>query len=84
MERFFIRIIYLAIIIAIPLTATRTQAAGVSPDVALSHFAADYGIGDAVADFRLKSVEGRTVSLSDFSGQKGVIIIFTCNHCPFF
>ncbi len=42
-----------------------------------------YGIGDAVANFQLKSLEGRTVSLSDFSNQKGVIVIFTCNHCPF-
>ena len=44
---------------------------------------ADYGIGDVVANFQLKSVEGRMVSLSDFSNQKGVIVIFTCNHCPF-
>jgi len=44
---------------------------------------ADYRIGDAVANFRLKNVNGSMVSLSDFSSQKGVIIIFTCNHCPF-
>ncbi|MPR33326.1 thioredoxin family protein [Salmonirosea aquatica] len=44
---------------------------------------ADYRIGDAVANFRLKNVNGSMVSLSDFSGQKGVIVIFTCNHCPF-
>ncbi len=45
--------------------------------------AADYGIGDIVANFQLRSVDGRTVSLSDFNNQKGVIVVFTCNHCPF-
>jgi len=43
----------------------------------------DYGIGAVVADFQLKSLDGRMVSLSDFSEQKGVIVIFTCSHCPF-
>ncbi len=42
-----------------------------------------YGIGDAVADFRLKNVDGRTVSLADFPKAKGAIVVFTCNHCPF-
>jgi len=42
-----------------------------------------YQIGDAVSSFKLKSVAGNTVSLSDFSGSKGVIVIFTSNHCPF-
>ncbi|WP_373512457.1 thioredoxin family protein, partial [Persicitalea sp.] len=48
-----------------------------------NHANSDYGIGDVVVNFRLKNVEGNTVSLSDFSNQKGVIVIFTCNHCPF-
>jgi peroxiredoxin len=42
-----------------------------------------YAIGDAVSDFRLKNVDNRTVSLNDYRGQKGVIIVFTSNHCPF-
>ncbi|WP_221393945.1 thioredoxin family protein [Dyadobacter sp. NIV53] len=42
-----------------------------------------YEIGDAVANFKLKNVNGNMVSLSDFSGSKGVIVIFTSNHCPF-
>ena len=43
----------------------------------------DYRIGDAVTNFRLKNLNGSMVSLSDFSDQKGVIVVFTCNHCPF-
>ncbi|HCT30632.1 MAG TPA: thioredoxin family protein [Bacteroidales bacterium] len=42
-----------------------------------------YKIGDKVADFKLKNVDGKMVSLSDFSKSKGVILIFTCNHCPY-
>lgn len=42
-----------------------------------------YGIGDAVANFRLKNVDGGMVALSDFRNAKGAIIVFTCNHCPF-
>jgi glutathione peroxidase-family protein len=42
-----------------------------------------YAIGDIVSDFRLKSVEGKMVSMSENRAAKGYIIIFTCNHCPF-
>jgi glutathione peroxidase-family protein len=42
-----------------------------------------YAIGDTVSDFRLKSVEGKMVSMSENRAAKGYIIIFTCNHCPF-
>ncbi len=44
---------------------------------------ANYGPGDTVADFKLKNVDGKFVSLSDFKDAKGVIIIFDCNTCPF-
>ncbi len=42
-----------------------------------------YQIGDAVSNFRLKNVDSRMISLSDYSSQKGVIVVFSCNHCPF-
>lgn len=42
-----------------------------------------YKIGDQVADFRLKNVDGNMVSLSDQKDAKGAIVIFTCNHCPY-
>jgi peroxiredoxin len=44
---------------------------------------AGYGIGDAVSDFKLKNTNGSTVSLSDYAGARGVIVVFTSNHCPF-
>lgn len=39
--------------------------------------------GDQAVSFSLKNVDGRTVALSDYSSQKGVIVVFTCNPCPF-
>ncbi|MDA1197056.1 MAG: thioredoxin family protein [Nanoarchaeota archaeon] len=39
--------------------------------------------GASAPDFSLlNTVDGSTVSLSDFSG-KAVCVIFMCNHCPF-
>lgn len=38
---------------------------------------------DTLVDFRLKNVDGRMISLSDYTEAKGFIIVFTCNHCPF-
>ena len=40
-------------------------------------------VGDKAPDFNLKSTEGKQVSLSGTQGNKGAIIVFTCNHCPF-
>lgn len=42
-----------------------------------------YSVGDIVEDFALINVSGDTISLSDFRDEKGIIVIFTCNHCPF-
>lgn len=42
-----------------------------------------YAIGDALDNFTLRATDGRQVALSDFSSNRGIIIVFTCNHCPF-
>lgn len=44
---------------------------------------AQYKIGDAATDFKLKNVDGKMVSLSNYPSAKGFIVIFTCNHCPY-
>ena len=40
-------------------------------------------VGDKAPDFTLKNVDGKMVSLSDYSDKNGAVIIFTCNHCPY-
>lgn len=42
----------------------------------------EYQIGDVVADFNLKNVDGNTVSLADYPDANGFILVFTCNTCP--
>lgn len=42
-----------------------------------------YKVGDKAADFNLKNVDGKMVSLSQFKKAKGFIVVFTCNHCPY-
>ena len=42
-----------------------------------------YQVGDEVKNFTLKNVNGKMVSLSDYKDKEGVIVIFTCNHCPY-
>lgn len=42
-----------------------------------------YQIGDVAADFKLKNVDGKMVSMADYPDAKGFIVIFTCNHCPY-
>ena len=42
-----------------------------------------YKVGDQAADFKLKNVDGTMVSLSDYKGVKGYIVVFTCNTCPY-
>ncbi|HLF33975.1 MAG TPA: thioredoxin family protein [Cyclobacteriaceae bacterium] len=48
-----------------------------------SEHPAGYQVGDFVADFSLKNIDGKFVSLSDYKEAKGFIIAFTCNTCPF-
>ncbi|WP_159951550.1 thioredoxin family protein [Polaribacter septentrionalilitoris] len=42
-----------------------------------------YKIGDTVEDFKLKNIDDKMVSLSDYPEAKGFIIVFTCNMCPY-
>ena len=44
---------------------------------------AGYIVGDKAENFSLKNVDGNFVSLSDYKGSKGLLVIFTCNHCPY-
>jgi peroxiredoxin len=42
-----------------------------------------YQIGDMATDFKLKNVDNKMVSMTDYKDAKGFIVIFTCNHCPY-
>lgn len=49
----------------------------------LSLHAQPIAVGSTAPDFSLKNVDGNTVALSDYANEKGVIVIFSCNPCPY-
>lgn len=40
-------------------------------------------IGDKAPDFKLPATDGKIYALDDFSKARGLVIFFTCNHCPY-
>jgi peroxiredoxin len=40
-------------------------------------------IGSAAPDFNLEGIDGKKYSLSSFDDNKALIVIFSCNHCPY-
>lgn len=40
-------------------------------------------IGSKIPAFKLKAVDDEIYSLDSFKESKGLIIIFSCNHCPY-
>ena len=42
-------------------------------------------IGDAapLTDYKMLDVSGKSFSLADLKGDKGLLVIFSCNTCPF-
>ena len=40
-------------------------------------------LGSIAPDFNLPATDGTNYSLESFRGAKGLVIVFTCNHCPY-
>ena len=41
----------------------------------------DYG--KQAENFKLKSTDGKLLTLEDLKGKNGTLIMFICNHCPY-
>jgi peroxiredoxin len=39
--------------------------------------------GKPAIDFALPGVDGKTWTLADCRGEKGLLVMFICNHCPY-
>ena len=35
------------------------------------------------AEFRRPATDGKTYALDDVAGEKGTVVVFICNHCPY-
>ena len=40
-------------------------------------------LGDTAPDFRLPGTDGKDHPLSEFAGSKALVVVFSCNHCPY-
>ena len=40
-------------------------------------------IGESAPDFHLPGIDGKDHSLDDYTGAKILIVVFSCNHCPY-
>jgi len=40
-------------------------------------------INSGIIDFHLKGIDEKIYTLNDFNGDKILVIIFMCNHCPY-
>ena len=39
--------------------------------------------GKKAIPFKLKSTEGKIISLEELKGENGTLVMFICNHCPY-
>lgn len=40
-------------------------------------------LGRTAPEFSLPGVDGKTYTLKEARGEKGTLVVFTCNHCPY-
>lgn len=40
-------------------------------------------VGDAAPEFLLPDADGKILHRSAIAGEKGLLVVFACNHCPF-
>ena len=40
-------------------------------------------IGSLAPDFNLPATDGKKYSLNTFTGKKALVVVFSCNHCPY-
>ena len=73
---------YFLILITVAISTIYSVFAFTGVDSSLERFILSYIPGDKAEDFSLKNIDGKMVSLSDFTEAQGFIVVFTCNTCP--
>jgi thiol-disulfide isomerase/thioredoxin len=48
-----------------------------------THSTMELPLGSEAPSFRLPDASGRQWSIEDFKSDKGLVVAFICNHCPF-
>lgn len=42
-----------------------------------------FSIGAPLPEFNLKNTDGTMVAARDYAGKQALVVIFSCNHCPY-
>jgi thiol-disulfide isomerase/thioredoxin len=40
-------------------------------------------VGSVISAFKLKGIDGQEHAPADFSDKRGLLVVFSCNHCPY-
>ena len=40
-------------------------------------------MGSPAPDFRLRGTDGKSYTFADVAGERGTVVVFICNHCPY-
>ena len=51
--------------------------------LAATSLAQGLAVGDTAPDFALTGTDDATHSLANDAGERGAVVVFTCNHCPY-
>jgi peroxiredoxin len=51
--------------------------------MALLESDSDLDAGDLAPEFELPGTDGETYTLEDFATSRALLVVFTCNHCPY-
>ncbi|MFC6904499.1 thioredoxin family protein [Halalkalicoccus tibetensis] len=51
--------------------------------MALQKSDSDLAHGDPAPEFELPGADGRTYALAEFADHEALLVVFTCNHCPY-
>ncbi|RMF97479.1 MAG: thioredoxin family protein, partial [Candidatus Schekmanbacteria bacterium] len=43
----------------------------------------DIPLGSPMPQFQLKDPYGKSYNSENIAGEKGLLVVFTCNHCPY-
>ena len=62
---------------------TAVLALGMLTALAVQATALSLGDSAPMATVKMKSVDGRELSIADVKGGKGTLVMFSCNHCPY-
>src|SRR5436190_2767547 len=70
-------------ILAVALTTAGARATTAWAGESTGGLALGSKVPAAVAETKMKNVDGQMLSLAQVKGRAGTLVIFTCNHCPF-